>query len=38
LTGRWTYGETIVGIAAHEVYHTGQIQLLKRLWTGRARP
>lgn len=37
LTGRWTTGETIVGIAAHEVYHTGQIQLLKRLWTGRAR-
>ncbi|HKC46962.1 MAG TPA: DinB family protein [Gemmatimonadales bacterium] len=37
LTGRWTCGETIVGIAAHEVYHTGQIQLLKRLWSGRAR-
>ena len=33
---RWTYAETIVGIAAHEVYHAGQIQLLKRLW--RARP
>jgi uncharacterized damage-inducible protein DinB len=38
LTGRWTYGETIVGIAAHEVYHAGQIQLVKRLWSGRARP
>jgi len=37
LTGRWTTAETIVGIVAHEVYHTGQIQLLKRLWTGRAR-
>ena len=37
LSGRWTIGETIVGIAAHEVYHTGQIQLLKRLWPGRAR-
>ncbi|HXJ31884.1 MAG TPA: DinB family protein [Gemmatimonadales bacterium] len=36
LTGRWTTGETIVGIAAHEVYHTGQIQLLKRLWRGRS--
>jgi uncharacterized damage-inducible protein DinB len=35
LTGRWTYGETIVGIAAHDVYHTGQIQLLKRLWRAR---
>lgn len=37
LTGRWTYGETVVGIVAHDVYHTGQIQLLKRLWTGRGR-
>jgi uncharacterized damage-inducible protein DinB len=35
LTGRWTTGETVVGIAAHEVYHTGQIQLLKRLWRAR---
>jgi uncharacterized damage-inducible protein DinB len=35
LTERWTYGETIVGIAAHEVYHAGQIQLLKRLWRAR---
>ena len=37
LTGRWTAGETIVGIVAHEVYHTGQIQLVKRLWSGRSR-
>jgi uncharacterized damage-inducible protein DinB len=36
LSGRWTYGETIVGITAHEVYHTGQIQLLKRLWRARS--
>jgi uncharacterized damage-inducible protein DinB len=36
--GRWTIGETIVGIVAHDVYHTGQIQLLKRLWRGRRRP
>ena len=35
LTGRWTWGETIVGIVAHQVYHTGQIQLLKRLWSSR---
>jgi uncharacterized damage-inducible protein DinB len=28
---RWTVGETIVGIAQHDAYHTGQIQLLKRL-------
>ena len=29
--GVWTYGEEIHGIAAHDLYHTGQIQLLKRL-------
>jgi len=28
---RWTYGELIVGILVHDAYHTGQIQLLKRL-------
>ncbi len=27
----WTYAEFIHGIAAHDLYHTGQIQLLKRL-------
>jgi hypothetical protein len=35
---RWTYGELILGIAAHDAYHTGQIQLLKRLWQERALP
>jgi hypothetical protein len=29
---RWTIGELIVGIAQHDAYHTGQIQLVKRLW------
>ncbi|HVF40735.1 MAG TPA: DinB family protein [Gemmatimonadaceae bacterium] len=29
---RWTLGELIVGIAQHDAYHTGQIQMLKRLW------
>lgn len=29
---RWTYGELIIGVLAHDTYHTGQIQLLKRLW------
>jgi uncharacterized damage-inducible protein DinB len=29
---KWTFGETILGAAQHEAYHTGQIQLLKRLW------
>lgn len=32
---QWTYGELIVGIAQHDAYHTGQIQLLKRLWHAR---
>ncbi|HXE57700.1 MAG TPA: DinB family protein [Gemmatimonadales bacterium] len=31
----WTYGELILGIAQHDAYHTGQIQLLKRLWLER---
>ena len=34
---RWTYGEMLLGIAAHDAYHTGQIQLLKRLWQERAQ-
>ncbi len=34
---RWTIGEMILGIAQHDAYHTGQIQLLKRLWTSRSR-
>jgi hypothetical protein len=25
----------IYGVASHDVYHTGQIQMLKRLWRGR---
>ena len=33
---KWTYGELALGIAAHDAYHTGQIQLLKRLWQERA--
>lgn len=28
---KFTHVQTIVGIAMHDVYHTGQIQLLKRL-------
>ncbi len=32
---QWTYGELLIGIAAHDAYHTGQIQLMKRLWTER---
>jgi len=29
--GVWTNAEEIHGVAAHDLYHTGQIQLLKRL-------
>ena len=31
---RWTMGELITGIALHDAYHAGQIQMLKRLWAG----
>jgi uncharacterized damage-inducible protein DinB len=34
---QWTYGELILGIAQHDAYHTGQIQLVKRLWQERAK-
>jgi DinB family protein len=29
--GVWTYAEEIHGVVAHDLYHTGQIQLIKRL-------
>ena len=32
----WTYGELILGIAQHDAYHVGQIQLMKRLWQERS--
>jgi uncharacterized damage-inducible protein DinB len=25
----------VYGVASHNVYHTGQIQMLKRLWSDR---
>lgn len=28
---RWTTAQKIIGVASHDLYHTGQIQLLKRL-------
>ncbi len=31
---QWTYAEHIHGIAAHDLYHAGQIQLVKRLNRG----
>ncbi|MDH3498177.1 MAG: DinB family protein [Gemmatimonadota bacterium] len=30
-SGKWTYGQLVSGVAAHDLYHTGQIQLIKRL-------
>lgn len=32
---RYTAGQMIAGVAAHDVYHAGQIQLLKALRLGR---
>ncbi len=32
---KWSYGDLIAGVLAHDAYHTGQIQLLKRLWKRR---
>jgi len=34
---RHTNAFMITGVAAHDLYHAGQIQLLKRLYPGRAR-
>ena len=33
--GRWTSEAMISGVAAHDLYHAGQIQLLKRLTVER---
>jgi uncharacterized damage-inducible protein DinB len=35
--GRWTAEEMIAGVAAHDLYHAGQIQLLKRLFENRGK-
>lgn len=32
---RWTYGDLVTGIALHDAYHTGQLQLMKRLYRER---
>jgi uncharacterized damage-inducible protein DinB len=34
---KWTHAERIAGAAAHDLYHTGQIQLIKRLAVAGAR-
>ncbi len=33
--GSRTIANILAGVASHDVYHTGQIQLLKRLWKDR---
>jgi uncharacterized damage-inducible protein DinB len=35
--GGWTLRQTVLGIAAHDLYHAGQVSLLKRLHADRAR-
>ena len=34
---KYTTGNLVYGIASHDVYHTGQIQLMKRLWRDRGK-
>ena len=31
---KWTWGEMVIGVLVHDAYHTGQIQMLKRMWRG----
>lgn len=32
VTDTFTTADVVTGVAAHDLYHAGQIQLLKRLW------
>jgi hypothetical protein len=34
---KWTKGGLVRGVAAHDLYHAGQIQFLKRLQSGKRR-
>jgi uncharacterized damage-inducible protein DinB len=34
---KWTFGEMLIGVALHDAYHTGQIQLVKRMWGSRRK-
>jgi hypothetical protein len=36
--GSWTAEETIAGVAAHDLYHAGLIQLVKKLFSERRKP
>ena len=35
--GRWTAEEMLAGVAAHDLYHAGQIQLVKRFFAERGK-
>jgi len=35
--GRWTGEAVVAGVAAHDLYHAGQIQLLRKLAAGNRR-
>jgi uncharacterized damage-inducible protein DinB len=35
--GRWSAEEMIAGVAAHDLYHAGQIQLVKRFFAERGK-
>ena len=35
--GRWTAEEMIAGVAAHDLYHAGQIQLVKKFFAERRK-
>jgi hypothetical protein len=32
---RWTVADTVAGVASHDIYHAGQIQILRRLYLKR---
>ena len=36
-SGNYRFADLLFGIASHDVYHVGQIQILKRLYQSRAR-
>ncbi len=35
--GRWSAAEMIAGVAAHDLYHAGQMQLVKRFFSERKK-
>jgi hypothetical protein len=36
-SGRYRYIDLMFGVATHDLYHTGQIQLVRRLYRGRRK-